>query len=69
MSETVEATGPSPRELAAAIVALNIQEQEAGVARAQAQAQMLSVQLAAARLRAPFEVARLARDMEAAVQP
>ena len=58
----------SPREMAAAMVATGIQEQEARVQQATAALQILQMQLTAARLRAPFEVERLAREMEAALQ-
>lgn len=60
--------GPSTRELAAALVSLGIQELEGRVHQANASLHILQTQLQAARLRAPYEVARLARDMESSLQ-
>ena len=62
MSE--EAQLPTTRELAAALVSLNIQELEARVYQANAGLHILQVQLQAAKLRAPQEVDRLAQSME-----
>jgi hypothetical protein len=59
---------PSVREMAAALVTLGIQEQEGRVHQASVALNMLQVQLQAARIRAPMEIERLAREMEAALQ-
>jgi hypothetical protein len=59
---------PSTREMAAALVSLGIQEQEGRVHQANAALHVLQVQLQAARVRAPFEIERLARDMETSLQ-
>ena len=56
---------PSIRDVAAALIALNIQEKEAQVYQAQAQLQMLQVNLQAAKIRASFEVERLVKQMSA----
>ena len=60
-----EPSVPSVREMAAAIVALGIQGMEAQLYQAQIQVQMLQTQIQAARIRAPLEVDRLAREMHA----
>ena len=66
MSEEVQEEGvePSQRDMAAALVTLNIQELEARVHQAHAGLQILQVQLQAARLRAPMEIERLAQGMQ-----
>lgn len=56
------------REMAAALVSLGIQEMESRIHQAQAGLYILQTQLQAARLRAPYEVERLSRDMEASLQ-
>ena len=63
MSEETQAAPPTNRELAQAMVAVQLQELEARVAQAFASLQILQIQLQGARIRAPQDVERLVTQL------